>query len=114
MQLVARLLEAKVAFEAVFAVNDETAIGAIRGLEEAGLRVPDDVRVVGFDDIGMAAWVRPALTTVQASPRVLGRTATEVLIARIRGRPTALETRIPTSLVIRASCGCALEEVPAP
>lgn len=114
MRLAAELVGSGQDFDAVFAVNDETAIGAIRGLERAGRRVPADVRVVGFDDIQLAAWVRPALTTVAASPRVLGRIATEVLIARIGGRQTPLETRIPTSLVVRASCGCTQEEEPAP
>lgn len=113
-RLVLELLDAGVAFDAVFAVNDETAIGALRGLARAGRRVPDDVRVVGFDDIQLAAWVRPALTTVSASPRLLGGAAAEALIARIQGRPVAPVNRIPTSLVLRASCGCSQEEEPVP
>lgn len=110
MRLVEDLLEAGHSFDALFAVNDETAIGAIHSLERAGLRVPGDVRVIGFDDIPLSGWIRPALTTVAAPPRTLGRTAAELLIARIAGRPTALATRIPTSLVIRSTCGCTQEE----
>lgn len=114
MRLVDQLLSEGRRFDAVFAVNDETAIGAIRGLERAGLHVPDDVRVCGFDDIPPARWMRPALTTVAAPPRTLGRTAAEVLIARIAQRPTPLSVRIPTSLVVRSTCGCSQEEERVP
>ena len=110
MRLVDELLAAGHRFDALFAVNDETAIGAMRGLEQAGLRVPHDVRVCGFDDIPMASWMRPALTTVAAPPRVLWRAAVEILIARMAQRPTPLATRLPTSLIIRSTCGCAQEE----
>lgn len=110
MRLVEGLLAASRRFDAVFAVNDETAIGAIRGLERAGLRVPQDVRVVGFDDIPVANWMRPALTTVSAPPRSLGRSAVDILIARIDQRPTPLVTRLPTSLIVRSTCGCTQEE----
>ncbi|MFM2106716.1 MAG: hypothetical protein RL338_1748 [Chloroflexota bacterium] len=100
-------------FDALFAVNDETAIGAIRGLERAGLRVPEDVRVVGFDDVPLAGWMRPALTTVAAPPRLLGRTAVEALLALIDGRASPAAVMIPTSLVVRATCGCTQEEARA-
>ena len=110
MRVVGELLAAGVEFDALFAVNDESAIGAMRGLERAGLRVPDDVRVCGFDDIPIASWMRPALTTVAARPRDLGRAAVGILIARMAGRSTPLATRLPTSLVIRSTCGCVQEE----
>ena len=110
MRLVAELLAAGHRFDALFAVNDETAIGALRGLERAGLHVPQDVRVIGFDDIPVAGWMRPALTTVSAPPRDLGRAAVDILIARIAQRPTPLATRLPTSLIVRSTCGCAQEE----
>lgn len=110
MRLADALLAAGHRFDALFAVNDETAIGAIRGLERAGLRVPHDVRVCGFDDIPVASWMRPSLTTVAARPRVLGRAAVEVLIARMAQRPTPLATRLPTSLIVRSTCGCVQEE----
>lgn len=110
LRLVEELLAIGAPFDAAFAVNDETALGVIRGLELAGRRVPDNARVVGFDDIPLAGWIRPALTTVAAPPRVLGRTAAEILIRRIAGRPTPLATRISTSLVIRSTCGCMQEE----
>ena len=108
--MVGHLDRAGVDFDAVFAANDEMAIGAIRALERSGRRVPGQVAVVGFDDIVPARWVRPTLTTVVASPRVLGAEAARTLIALIRGEAVEPAARIPTSLVIRASCGCQYQE----
>lgn len=110
IQLVERLLAEGRSFDALFAVNDETAIGAIRGLERVGLQVPGDVLVCGFDDIPPAGWMRPGLTTVSAPPRTLGRAAAEVLIARIAGETAPAAIRIPTAPVIRSTCGCSQEE----
>ncbi|MCY4036317.1 MAG: LacI family DNA-binding transcriptional regulator [bacterium] len=108
-QMAERLLEQGRCFDAIFSVNDEMAIGAVREIERTGLRVPDDVRVCGFDDIPQARWMRPALSTVAAPPRTLGRTAAEVLLARITGRPTPSDVQIPTFLVARETSGCGQE-----
>lgn len=105
-----RLLGTGVTFDAIVAGNDEMAIGAMRALVRAGRQVPDTVRVVGFDDIGPARWVRPALTTVDGSPRTLGAAAARALITIARGGIGEVETRLPTSLVVRASCGCHWQE----
>ena len=75
-------------FTALFAFNDISALGAIRALREAKLRVPEDVSVVGFDDIQSAAYQNPALTTVRQPLREMGRIAAETLLRRIR-RPGA-------------------------
>ncbi len=106
MQMFEQLLAQGRCFDAIFSVNDEMAIGAIRAMERAGLRAPDDVRVCGFDDIPLARWMRPALTTVAAPPRTLGRTAAEILLARIAGRSMPSAVRIPTFLITRETCGC--------
>lgn len=79
-----KLLASRKTFTALFAFNDISAIGAIRALREARLRVPEDVSVVGFDDIEGAAYQNPALTTVRQPLRVMGRTAAENLLRRIR------------------------------
>lgn len=71
-------------FTAIVAFNDVSAIGAIRALFEAGLRVPEDVSVVGFDDIQSAAFQHPGLTTIRQPLRKMGRTAAEVVLRRIR------------------------------
>jgi DNA-binding LacI/PurR family transcriptional regulator len=79
-----KLLAAGKPFTALFAFNDISAMGAIRALREAKLRVPQDVSVVGFDDIQGAAYQNPALTTVRQPLREMGRIAAETLLCRIR------------------------------
>ena len=80
------LLERKVSFSALFSFNDVSAIGAIEALRSAGLEVPGDVSVVGFDDIQNAAYHRPQLTTVRQPLQQMGAIAAETLLRRI-GRP---------------------------
>jgi LacI family repressor for deo operon, udp, cdd, tsx, nupC, and nupG len=89
---------------AVFAVSDTLAIGVINGLRSAGLRVPDDAAVVGFDDIAVAAQVDPPLTTVLQPMRELGETAARLLLARLRD-PRALVPGVllPHRLILRRS-----------
>jgi len=78
-----KLLGRRVDFTALFAFDDASAIGAIRAFLDAGLRVPDDVSVVGFDDIQNAAYHNPRLTTVRQPLREMGRIAAQVLLERI-------------------------------
>ena len=88
---------------AVFCSNDEMAIGLIRSLSSAGIRVPHDMSVAGFDDIEFAAMIEPALTTVHQPRRELGRTGAAVLIDVMRGRGVPERVRLKTELVVRAS-----------
>ncbi len=90
---------------AVFVASDVVAIGAMRALREAGLRIPRDVSVVGFDDIALAEHFDPPLTTVRIPAHSLGETAGQLLVERIAGRPVAARTLLPTQLVIRDSTG---------
>jgi len=83
-QATKKLLGSRKAFTALFAFNDQSAMGAMRAFREAGLRVPDDISVVGFDDIQSAAYQSPGLTTVRQPLREMGRTAAETLLHRIR------------------------------
>ncbi len=78
-----RLLETKVPFTALFAFNDNSAIGAISAIHDAGLRVPEDISVVGFDDIQAAAYSSPSLTTVRQPLRKMGEIAARTLLSRI-------------------------------
>lgn len=88
---------------AVFVGNDQMALGLIRGLAERGLRIPEDVAVVGFDDVADAAQYRPPLTTVRQDFDALGARAVELLVERIEApRPPRWE-QIPTALVLRES-----------
>ena len=89
---------------AVFAANDQLALGLLRAFAEAGVRVPDDVSVVGFDDIDGSAHFFPPLTTVRQEFGALGRTCMEILLAAIAGEP-ARSALIPPSIVMRASSG---------
>ncbi len=87
---------------AVFCAADTAAFGVIAGLREGGLHVPEDVSVVGFDDIEMAAFYDPALTTIRQERRKLGRRAAEVLVARLEGRDAPGEV-IAVTLVERGT-----------
>lgn len=101
-----QLLARKVPFTALFAFNDLAALGSIRALQEEGLRVPQDVSVVGFDDIQIAAFNTPSLTTVRQPLRKMGEIAAETLIQHIEGRediPSRIA--IEPTLVTRESTG---------
>lgn len=90
---------------AFFIASDSMAIGALRALQEANLRVPDDVAIVSFNDIEMAKYASTPLTTVKVHTEEMGRTAVKLLQDRLNGREIPLKIVIPTKLVIRESCG---------
>lgn len=105
-----KLLERKIPFTALFAYNDISAIGAIRALQEEGLQVPQDVSVVGFDDIQGAAYNTPSLTTVRQPLIRMGTIAAQTLLERIEERldePAVIA--IQPELVIRESTGPAAQ-----
>lgn len=90
--------------DAVFACNDEMAMGLIRGLSAAGVAVPGDISVAGFDDIEFAEAYNPAITTVRQARREIGERAADMLLALIDGeRPVTREIRLTAELVIRNS-----------
>ena len=89
-------------FDAVFAASDLIAIGAMRALVEHGLRIPEDVAVIGFDDIPAARIATPALTTVNQDTTRAGELLVARLVALVEGDPADSE-RLPTSLVVRRS-----------
>ena len=99
-----RLIASGEPFSAVFCANDPTAIGAMKALRDAGLRIPEDVSVVGFDDIDMAEHLTPALTTVRVYKEAMGATAVKTLIARV-AEPQAVNvtTILGVELVKRES-----------
>jgi LacI family transcriptional regulator len=91
-------------FTALFAFNDVSAIGAIRALRDAGMEVPDDVAVVGFDDIPSAAYNTPSLTTIRQPLRRMGEIAAQTLLERLRKQGAApREVAVEPELVIRES-----------
>jgi LacI family transcriptional regulator len=89
------------------------AIGAMRELQAAGIRVPADIAVAGFDDIHLGALLTPPLTTVRQSMRQLGERACTLLLERITdpSLPRRVE-RLPTELIVRESCGCPPRPLP--
>lgn len=101
----ATLLERDPDLDAVFAANDMMAIGALRALRGAGRRVPEDVSLVGYDDIELAQHTEPALTTVHQPVVDQARKMTQLLLSQIGGSPAGDPVVLPTALVERDSVG---------
>jgi DNA-binding LacI/PurR family transcriptional regulator len=105
-QVTQKLIASGEAFTALFSFNDISAIGAVQALREAGRRVPEDVSVVGFDDIQSAAFQNPGLTTVRQPLRSMGLIAAETLLQRITAPATASypkEIVVEPELIVRGS-----------
>jgi LacI family repressor for deo operon, udp, cdd, tsx, nupC, and nupG len=88
---------------AVFCYDDLTALAALRAIYRRHLRVPDDISVVGFDDLPMAQYAHPALTTIRQPKRIMGRLAAETLFDLLAGRRAPETRRLPTELIVRES-----------
>jgi DNA-binding LacI/PurR family transcriptional regulator len=95
-----------VVFDAVFAGDDDAATGALLALRQAGLSVPEDVALVGFDDLSYARLFVPSLTTVRTPIETVGLMAARQLILLIQTGSAEMHTLLPTEPVIRQSCGC--------
>jgi LacI family transcriptional regulator len=90
---------------AIFAASDDSALGAFRALREEGLRVPDDMSVIGFDDQPYSAWTDPPLTTIGQPLAQMGSAAVDTLVRFRAGRPAATHTELSTTVVVRSSTG---------
>jgi LacI family transcriptional regulator len=95
-----KILAAKKPFTALFAFNDVSAIGAIRALHEIGLRVPEDVSVLGFDDVYAAAFYNPALTTIRQPLFEMGSLAAQTLLERVAKNQAKGNGQIPETLTV--------------
>ena len=112
---VTAVLSTGMTFDAVFAQNDLSATGVLLALREAGIRVPEDVAVVGFDDVPLASYSDPALTTVHQPLREMGDAAARMLLAHFKGVPLPTAAAVlPTHLVVRDSTRPRTPLVPAP
>jgi DNA-binding LacI/PurR family transcriptional regulator len=105
-QATVQLLDSGESFDAIFAGTDLIAIGAMRALQDAGKRVPDDVSVVGFDDMPLAAYVTPGLTTVQQNSELGAEGLVNGIVGLIKGQPVE-STLMAPRLIVRQSCGAA-------
>lgn len=91
---------------AVFAASDAIALGAMVAIRRQGLHIPDDIALVGFDDVPLAGYVNPPLTTVRLPAYDLGKQAARLLVDLVEGHnPQATQVLLETTLVVRASCG---------
>lgn len=84
--------------------SDHMAVGALHALHEAGISVPQDMSIIGFNDIELAAFVNPPLSTVHAHTELLGETAVKMLVERMEGRKVAMQVKLNTTFVQRDSC----------
>jgi len=115
-EAVARLLGRPTRPTAIFVGNDHMAIGVLSALGEAGIRVPDEIAIAGFDDIAMARFTSPPLSSVRVNTALMGERAIELLV-RARRSPNSTARQhelLPTSLAIRSSCGGRVVRLPNP
>jgi DNA-binding LacI/PurR family transcriptional regulator len=98
-----RLLALPTPPTAVFCYNDATALGAMHTAHAAGLRIPEDLSVVGFDDIDLAPYLEPPLTTVAQPKREMGERAVLMALALLAGDRTVADCVLPSRLVVRGS-----------
>lgn len=99
-----QLLALKQPFDAIFCASDLIAIGVIKALRERGISIPEDVAVVGYDNIPLAEFIRPTLTTVQQDTKLAGEVLVNSLLDKIHDKPVET-TMLPAKLIIRESCG---------
>lgn len=105
-RLAKELLEQPEVPTAVFTANDSLAVGCYRAIQERGLQIPGDVSVIGFNDISMAKYLAPPLTTVHVHMNFMGRQAVKMLAERIQSERTInMHVSVPTQLMIRESVG---------
>ncbi len=99
-----RLFESGKHHDAIVAASDLMAIAAMRALADLGIRVPDDVAVIGYDDIALASYVTPGLTTIRQDTAAGGKSLVQAMLAILSGM-TPTDALLPTELVVRQSCG---------
>ncbi|MGG1576259.1 LacI family DNA-binding transcriptional regulator [Fictibacillus sp. NRS-1165] len=109
-ELMKKALKKKNVPKAFFVASDPMAIGGLRALQEAGLSVPSDVALVAFDDIEAAKYSSPPLSTVKVYTKEMGQTGVKLLMDRMKGRELPVKVTVPTSLVIRQSCGTSVTQ----
>ncbi|MBC8079306.1 MAG: substrate-binding domain-containing protein, partial [Gorillibacterium sp.] len=107
-QLMQQAIVAKDFPEAFVLASDSMAIAAYKALEEAGLRVPKDIAIISIDDIEMASYANPPLTTIKVYTEQMGQSAVNLLMEQIAGREIPIKVVVPPRLMVRGSCGAAV------
>jgi DNA-binding LacI/PurR family transcriptional regulator len=104
------LLDSGETFTAAFVASDEVAFGAKAAIRACGLNIPEDIALVGYDNLPLAKYMEPPLTTIQLPALNLARQACELLIKLLEGvRPRKKQVLLDTQLVVRESCGAYLK-----
>ena len=112
-QAALELLDKPVRPTAIFAANDAMAIGAIEAARQLSLQVPEEIAIVGFDDVSTAKYMSPPLTTVNVPVLKIGQIAGDHMIALLSGKASEEQRRkvvVPVTLIVRESCGCARKQ----
>ncbi|WP_196140249.1 LacI family DNA-binding transcriptional regulator [Aliikangiella sp. G2MR2-5] len=99
-----QLLALKQPFDAIFCASDLIAIGVVKALRERGKKIPEEIAVVGYDNIPLSEFIRPTLTTVQQDTKLAGEVLVETLISSIKDEPVD-NRMLPAKLIVRESCG---------
>jgi LacI family transcriptional regulator len=89
--------------DAIVAANDNMAIGTYRAIQEAGLSIPDDIAVVAFNDIPVAQFLNPPLSTMRIPGELIGEVAVDLLVERLNGRDYSKHVTLPTEMIWRGS-----------
>jgi signal transduction histidine kinase/DNA-binding LacI/PurR family transcriptional regulator/ActR/RegA family two-component response regulator len=109
---VQQLLQQGIEFDGIVAFNDMVALGALEMLEKAGVQVPEQVALTGFDDLPIGRSTQPALTTVRQPTRAMAGAAIDLVVAQLVGQDVPLLTSLAVEAVRRASCGCQAKLTP--
>ncbi|MBN2535352.1 MAG: diguanylate cyclase [Spirochaetales bacterium] len=104
--------ERHINFDALVAANDGMALSALKALQARGIKVPEEIAVVGFDDIDEASYITPPLSTVKQPLYEQAKTAIKLLLDKIEGNKVSNKICLPTTFIIRESCGCFHETIP--
>jgi DNA-binding LacI/PurR family transcriptional regulator len=110
--IVQKLMKNSHDFTAIVCFNDIAALGAIRAVGDARLRMPEDISVIGFDDIRMSVFSRPSLTTIRQPLHEMGQTAAKILLNRLKGEQRGHDVAVEPELIIRESSGKAPQRIP--
>ncbi|GMA63843.1 substrate-binding domain-containing protein [Alicyclobacillus fastidiosus] len=103
-EMMKQAIQSKAMPTAFFIASDLLAIGAMKALNEVGMSIPDDVSIVGFNDIEMAQFISPPLTTIKVHTETMGKLAAKLLRDRLNGRDIPVTLTVSTQLVVRGTC----------